>query len=124
MPSAKRKRMKSLASINDKDIEIIQMALNDAISDINMELRRDISPKKSSDMVEYKTKYTRVFERLKQNPSIYALAGYELDLVAGALNDAIELLEESLSDDVTDSEKADFLAYEADCQRLLDILGC
>jgi hypothetical protein len=115
--------MKSLASINDKDIETIQMALNDAISDINMELRRDIAPKKSANMVEYKTKYTRVFDRLKQNPSIYALATYELDLVAGALNDAIELLEESLVDDVDDSEKADILAYEADCQRLLDILA-
>ena len=115
--------MKSLASINDKDIEIIQNALNDAISDINMELRRDISAKKSANMVEYKTKYTRVFERLKQNPSIYALATYELDLVAGALNDAIELLEECLADDVDDSEKADILSYESDCQRLLDILA-
>ena len=56
--------MKSLASINDKDIETIQMALNDAISDINMELRRDITPKKSANMVEYKAKYTRVFDRL------------------------------------------------------------
>ena len=44
MPYAKRKRMKSLASINEKDIETIQMALNDAISDINVELRRDIGP--------------------------------------------------------------------------------
>ena len=39
------------------------------------------------------------------------------------MNDAIELLEESLVDDVNDSEKADILAYEADCQRLLDILA-
>jgi len=115
--------MKSLASINEKDIETIQMALNDAISDINVELRRDIPPKKSANMVEYKTKYTRVFDRLKQNPSIYALATYELDLVAGALNDAIELLEESLADDVSDSEKAEILSYEADCQRLLDLLA-
>ena len=115
--------MKSLASINDKDIETIQMALNDAISDINMELRRDIAPKKSANMVEYKTKYTRVFDRLKLSPSIYALATHELDLVVGALNDAIELLEESLVDDVDDSEKADILDYEADCQRLLDILA-
>ena len=115
--------MKSLASINDKDIETIQNALNDAISDINMELRRDISPKKRANMVEYKNKYTRVFERLKQNPSIYALATHELDLVAGALNDAIELLEECLADDMDDSEKADILSYESDCQRLLDILA-
>ena len=75
--------MKSLASINDKDIETIQMALNDAISDINMELRRDITPKKSANMVEYKAKYTRVFDRLKQNPSIYALATHELDWSLG-----------------------------------------
>ena len=74
-------------------------------------------------MVEYKTKYTRVLDRLKQNPSIYALATHELDLVAGALNDAVELLEESLTDDLDESEKADILSYESDCQRLLDIIA-
>ena len=115
--------MKSLATITDKDIETIQMALNDAISDINMELKKDLSPKKSAEMLDYKTKYGRVFEKLKQNRSIYALAPHEVDLVAGALNDAIELLEESLADDVDDSEKADILAYENECQRLIDILA-
>lgn len=116
--------MKSLATITDKDIETIQMALNDAISDINMELKKDLSSKKSAEeMMDYKTKYARVFEKLKQNRSIYALATHELDLVAGALNDAIELLEESLADDVDDHEKADILAYEAECQRLIDILA-
>ena len=115
--------MKSLASINENDIEIIRTALNDAISDINMELKRDIAAKKSANLVEYKTKYSRVLDRLKQNPSIYALASYELDLVAGALNDAIELLEEILVDDATDSEKADIISCQSDYQRLLDILA-
>ncbi|MCH8208108.1 MAG: hypothetical protein IIA62_03475 [Nitrospinae bacterium] len=115
--------MKSLATITDKDIETIQMALNDAISDINMELKKDLSSKKNAEMMDYKTKYARVFEKLKQNRSIYALATHELDLVAGALNDAIELLEESLADDLDDHEKADILAYEEECQRLIDILA-
>lgn len=115
--------MKSLATITDKDIETIQMALNDAISDISMELKKDLSSRKSAEMMEYKTKYSRVFEKLKQNPSIYALASYELDLAAGALNDAIELLEESMGDDLNDHEKADILAYEEECQRLIDILA-
>ena len=39
--------MKSLATINDKDIETIKMALNDSISDINMELKKDLLPNKS-----------------------------------------------------------------------------
>jgi len=39
--------MKSLASINAKDIETIKMALNDAISDINMELKSALSGRKT-----------------------------------------------------------------------------
>ena len=38
--------MKSLASITDKEIETIKMALNDSISDMNTELKTDLSEKK------------------------------------------------------------------------------
>lgn len=75
--------MKSLASINTKDIETIKMALNDAISDINMELKNALSETKMKEVMEYKTRYTRVYDKLRTNPSIYALAEYELDIAAG-----------------------------------------
>ncbi|NIP99416.1 MAG: hypothetical protein GWM98_02530 [Nitrospinaceae bacterium] len=115
--------MKSLASINAKDIETIKMALNDAISDINMELKNPLSESKTKEMMDYKTRYTRVYEKLRSNPSIYALAEYELDIAAGGLNDAIEMLEENMEDDLDDQEKSDILAYKNDCQRVIDILA-
>ena len=40
--------MKSLASITDKDIETIKMALNDSISDMNTELKQALSPEKKN----------------------------------------------------------------------------
>jgi len=107
--------MKSLASINAKDIETIKMALNDAISDINMELKNSLSESKIKEVMDYKTRYTRVYDKLRNNPSIYALAEYELD--------AIELLEEHSGDDLDDHEKSDILSYKSDCQRVIDILA-
>ena len=115
--------MKSLASINEKDIEIIKMALNDSISDMNTELKGKISEKKHTNLSEYKLKYTRVFEKLKQNSSLYALAPSDLDIVAGGLNDAIELLEEHLTDgDLDDEDKEETQTYKNDCARLVEIL--
>ena len=37
--------MKSLATVTEKDIEIIKMALNDSISDINTELKKEMGEK-------------------------------------------------------------------------------
>lgn len=115
--------MKSLASINSKDIETIKMALNDSISDMNTELKGDVSEKKRSAIFEYKMKYSRVFDKLKQNSSLYSLSESDLDIVAGGLNDAIELLEEQLSDDLEEDEREEILTYKNDCDRLIDILS-
>jgi hypothetical protein len=116
--------MKSLASINDKDIQIIKMALNDSISDMNTELKGKVSEKKRASLSEYKFKYSRVFEKLKLNSSLYALAASDLDIVAGGLNDAIELLEEHLMDeDLDDEEKEEIQNYKNDCARLIEILA-
>jgi len=119
-----RNKMKSLASINDKDIQIIKMALNDSISDMNTELKGEISEKKRNSLSEYKLKYTRVFDKLKLNSSLYALVASDLDIVAGGLNDAIELLEEHLTDeDLDDEDKEEIQTYKNDCARLVDILA-
>lgn len=115
--------MKSLASINAKDIDTIKMALNDAISDINIELKNALSDKKKRDILDYKSKYSRVFDKLRQNPSIYALAEHELDIAAGGLNDAIEMLDENMDDDLDDQEREEILSYKNECQRLVDILA-
>ncbi len=116
--------MKSLASISDKDIEIIKLALNDSISDMNTELKGKISEKSRTSLSEYKFKYTRVFEKLKLNSSLYALAPSDLDIVAGGLNDAIELLEEHLMDeDLDDDDKEEIRNYKNDCTRLIEILA-
>ena len=115
--------MKSFALINAKDIETILMALNDAISDMNIELRNPLKEKKKNEVLNYKAKYLRVFEKLRQNPSIYALAEHEVDIAAGGLNDAIELLEENLTDDLDDQEKKEIEEYKNECQRLIDILA-
>ncbi len=115
--------MKSLASVTDKDIETIKMALNDSISDMNTELKQDISPEKKNGLIDFKAKYSRVFDKLKQSGSIYALSETELDIVAGGLNDAIELIEENLTDDLTEEESEEILGYKNDCQRLVDLLS-
>ena len=115
--------MKSLATINDKDIETIKMALNDSISDINMELKKGFSLKKHDELVQFKNRYTRVLEKLRQNSSIYSLVEADLDLAASGLNDAIELLEECMEDELDEQEKNDFMNYRKDCERLLNILA-
>lgn len=115
--------MKSLATITEKDIEIIKMALNDSISDMNIELKTGISDKKKEEIREYKNKYNMVLDKLSKNPSIYALGDYELDIAAGGLNDAIELLDENTTDDLEEQEKNDILAYKEDCLRLVNILA-
>ena len=115
--------MKSLATITDKDIEIIKLALNDSISDMNNELKGKISDKKKEEIREYKNKYNMVLDKLSKNPSIYALGDYELDIAAGGLNDAIELLDENTTDDLEAQEKNEILAYKNDCLRLVNILA-
>ncbi|QPJ66695.1 MAG: hypothetical protein G3M78_15310 [Candidatus Nitrohelix vancouverensis] len=115
--------MKSLATIGEKDIETIQMALNDAISDMNTELKGDLSDKQRESALDFKNKYTRVFESLKKNPSIYALTEGDLDIVAGGLNDAVQLIDENLSDDLTEQEHSEIMTYKDDCVRIIDILA-
>jgi rRNA maturation endonuclease Nob1 len=115
--------MKSLASITDKEIEIIKMALNDSISDMNTELKQELSPEKKNELINFKARYTRVFDKLKQSGSIYALTETDLDVVAGGLNDAMELIEENMTDDLNDEDVEEILGYKNDCQRLVDILS-
>ncbi|PIQ99698.1 MAG: hypothetical protein COV66_11145 [Nitrospinae bacterium CG11_big_fil_rev_8_21_14_0_20_45_15] len=117
--------MKSLATITEKEIETIKIALNDAISDMNTELKGKISDKMRISTLEYRDKYTRVFESLKKNPSIYALTESDLDLVAGGLNDAIQLIDENLSeeDDLPEEDQVEILNYKNDCLRIIDILA-
>ena len=115
--------MKSLASITDNDIETIKMALNDSISDMTSELKKELSPEKQNSLTNYKERYLRVFDKLKANGSIYALSETDLDIVAGGLNDAIELIEENLTDDLGEEESEEILGYKNDCQRLVNLLA-
>ena len=115
--------MKSLASVTDKDIETIKMALNDSISDMNGELKNELSPEQMNNLENYKEKYSRVFDKLKSNGSIYALTETDLDIVAGGLNDAIELLEDNLIGDLSEEESEEICGYKNDCQRLVDLLA-
>ncbi len=115
--------MKSLAMITEKDIETISMALNDSISDMNSELKGEVSVKQRADLMEYKSRYARVMAKLRQNPSIYSLNEGELDITAGGLNDAIQLIEENLSDDLDEQEREEILTYKSECMRLVEILA-
>ena len=115
--------MKSLASVTDNDIETIKMALNDSISDMNSELKNELSPTQENALINYKEKYSRVFDKLKANSSMYALTETDLDIVASGLNDAIELIEDNLTDDLTEEENEEILVYKNDCQRLVDLLA-
>lgn len=115
--------MKSLATITEKEIETIKMALNDSISDMNSELKGEMSEKKRISLLEFKNKYIRVYDKLRANPSIYALSETDLDITAGGLNDAIQLIEENLTDDLTDQEKEEILEYKHTCNDLLDLLS-
>ena len=116
--------MKSLATITRNDIDIIKLALNDSMSDINKELKEDIKEKKRIELLDYKDKYLRVYNKLRQNPSIYSLSEAELDITAGGLNDAIELLEEMLIDaGLDDQEKEQTISVKNDCRRLVELLA-
>ena len=115
--------MKSLASVTDSDIETIKMALNDSISDMTSELKNELSSEQKNTLTNYKEKYLRVFDKLKANGSMYALTETDLDIVAGGLNDAIDLIEDNLTDDLSEEESEEILAYKNDCQRLVDLLA-
>ena len=116
--------MKSLATITRDDIDTIKLALNDSMSDINKELKEDIKEKKRIELLDYKDKYLKVYNKLRQNPSIYSLSETELDITAGGLNDAIELLEEMLIDTgLDDQEKEQTIDVKNDCRRLVELLA-
>ena len=116
--------MKSLATITRDDIDTIKLALNDSMSDINKELKEDIKEKKRIELLDYKDKYLKVYNKLRQNPSIYSLSETELDITAGGLNDAIELLEEILIDiGLDDQEKEQTINVKNDCRRLVELLA-
>ena len=116
--------MKSLASVTDNDIETIKMALNDSISDMTSELKNELSPEQKNALINYKEKYSRVFNKLKTNGSMYALTETDLDIVASGLNDAIELIEDNLKeDDLNEEDNEEILRYKNDCQRLVDLLA-
>ena len=116
--------MKSLATITRDDIDTIKLALNDSMSDINKELKEDIKEKKRIELLDYKDKYLKVYNKLRQNPSIYSLSETELDITAGGLNDAIELLEEILFDaGLDDQEKEQTINVKNDCRRLVELLA-
>ncbi len=115
--------MKSLASITDKEIEIIKMALNDSISDMSIELKQELSPEKKNELINFQARYMRVFNKLKQSGSIYALTETELDVVAGGLNDAMELIEETMTDDLNNEDVEEILGYKNACQGLVNLLS-
>jgi len=116
--------MKSLASVTDNDIETIKMALNDSISDMTSELKNEMRPEQKNALINYKEKYSRVFDKLKTNGSMYALTETDLDIVASGLNDAIELIEDNLKeDDLNEEDSEEILKYKNDCRRLVDLLA-
>ena len=115
--------MKSLATITEKDIETIKMALNDSISDMNAELKEEMEEKKRLALLDFKNKYSKVYDKLRHNPSIYALSEAELDITAGGLIDAIQLIEENVTDDWTDQEQEEILSYKNACNNLAELLA-
>ena len=116
--------MKSLATITEHDIDTIKIALNDSISDINNELKRDIKERQRVELLDYKDKYLKVYKKLRQSPSIYSLSETELDITAGGLNDAIQLLEELLADGSLDSEEQEVtITFKNECSHLVELLA-
>ena len=116
--------MKSLATITENDIDTIKIALNDSISDINKELNGNIKPKKRVELLAYKNKYLKVFNKLRQNSSIYSLSETELDITAGGLNDAIELLDEMLAGgDLDNEEQEETITARNECRHLVELLA-
>jgi len=116
--------MKSLAMITEKDIGVVMVALNDSISDINNELKNDVKGRKRVELLDYKDKYLKVCNKLRKNPSIYSLNETELDIVAGGLNDAIQLLDDLLeSGELDDLEKKETIDVKDECSHLVDLLA-
>ena len=116
--------MKSLATITESDIDTIKIALNDSISDINNELNGDIKQKTRVELLDYKDKYPKVYNKLRQNSSIYSLSETELDITAGGLNDAIQLLEEMLAGGNLDSEEQEAaITVRNECSHLVELLA-
>ena len=116
--------MKSLAEITPNDIDTIKIALNDSISDIDSELKEQIGEKKRVELLDYKDKYSKVYNKLRRNPSIYSLSQTELDITAGGLNDAIQLIEEILSaGELDDLDKEETLQIRNECNRLVELLA-
>ena len=116
--------MKSLATITESDIDTIKIALNDSVSDIDKELKGDIKQKKRVELLDYKDKYLKVYNKLRKNSSIYSLSETELDITAGGLNDAIQLLEEMLaSGDLNDLEQEEAIAARNECSHLVQLLA-
>ena len=116
--------MKSLATITEGDVDTIKIALNDSVSDIDKELKGDIKQKKRVELLDYKDKYLKVYNKLRKNSSIYSLSETELDVTAGALNDAIQLLEEILaSGDLDKLEQEETITARNECSHLVQLLA-
>ena len=116
--------MKSLATITESDIDTIKIALNDSVSDIDKELKGDIKQKKRVELLDYKDKYLKVYNKLRKNSSIYSLSETELDVTAGALNDSIQLLEEILtSGDLNNLEQEETITAINECSYLVQLLA-
>ena len=116
--------MKSLSTITESDIDTIKIALNDSVSDIDKELKGDIKQKKRVELLDYKDKYLKVYNKLRKNSSIYSLSETELDVTAGALNDSIQLLEEILtSGDLNNLEQEETITTINECSHLVQLLA-
>ena len=116
--------MKSLATITESDVDTIKIALNDSVSDIDKELKGDIKQKKRVELLDYKDKYLKVYNKLRKNSSIYSLSETELDVTAGALNDSIQLLEEMLtSGDLNNLEQEETITSINECSHLVQLLA-
>ena len=116
--------MKSLATITESDVDTIKIALNDSVSDIDKELKGDIKQKKRVELLDYKDKYLKVYNKLRKNSSIYSLSETELDVTAGALNDSIQLLEEILtSGDLNNLEQEETITAINECSYLVQLLA-
>ena len=114
----------SLAMITEKDIEVVKIALNDSISDIDKELKEDVTGRKRVGLLDYKDKYLKVCNKLRQNPSIYSLNETELDIAAGGLNDAIQLLDDILeSGELDELETKETIASKDECSHLVELLA-
>ena len=114
----------SLAMITEKDIEVVKIALNDSISDIDKELKEDVTGRKRVELLDYKDKYLKVCNKLRKNPSIYSLNETELDIAAGGLNDAIQLLDDILeSGELDELETKETIAAKDECSHLVELLA-